>query len=571
MHGRMRVVVSVFRSAFENPVLVKVGFAYFFFYGAECGMWIALIIFAYGHGGSTASMVMMLVELLPCVALAPFVGALADRRRPTRMLCVGYGAQSAVMVGVSLAIAVKVPADVVFALAPLTTLTFMVTRPTHAALLPAIVRTPGELTAANVMGGWAEGGSSLVGPVVVGVMVTWRGVALAVLSMAGLTFISMVLVVSVIGRSTVVSPNRNAAELDTTRDKAGVVRRLSTWRATWAAVRSRTWATVTTTLRHPQMRTLLLLQTFYFALMGSLDFLCVILAVEYLHMGRGGAGFLNAGVGGGALVAGFFTAFLVGRRYIANTMMLNLALSVASLAVICATRRLGPVMLLLGAVGMFGAVFSVTAQTLLQRCAPSDSIAGSFSILEALLNVGLAIGVILVRLALAVGGIKMALLTPAVIGFALTLGLWRQLRKIDVAATVPQVEVRLLRSIPFFAALPAPSIEALARGVETMREPSGTVVFTEGDFGDCYYAVADGELTVTRAGRVVQELVRGGGFGELALIREVPRQATVTATTDVLLFRIAKEPFIEVLTGYARASAAAEEVIIGYSNDEDTE
>src|ERR1035437_3441170 len=97
MHGRMRVVVSVFRSAFENPVLVKVGFAYFFFYGAECGMWIALIIFAYGHGGSTASMVMMLVELLPCVALAPFVGALADRRRPTRMLCVGYGAQSAVI------------------------------------------------------------------------------------------------------------------------------------------------------------------------------------------------------------------------------------------------------------------------------------------------------------------------------------------------------------------------------------------------------------------------------------------------------------------------------------------
>src|ERR1035441_6382495 len=112
-------------------------------------------------------------------------------------------------------------------------------------------------------------------------MVTWRGVALAVLSMAGLTFISMVLVVSVIGRSTVVSPNRNAAELDTTRDKAGVVRRLSTWRATWAAVRSRTWATVATTLRHPQMRTLLLLQTFYFALMGSLDFPCVVFAVEY--------------------------------------------------------------------------------------------------------------------------------------------------------------------------------------------------------------------------------------------------------------------------------------------------
>jgi hypothetical protein len=571
MRDRVRVVVSVFREAFENSDLRRVGFAYFFFNGAECGMWIALIVFAYGQGGSTAGMVMMLAQLLPCAALAPFVGALTDRRHPTRVLCVGYGAQTVAIAGVSLAIAANVPVGGVIALAPLTALTFMITRPTHAALLPAIVRTPGELTAASVMGGWADGGSSLMGPVVVGVVVSWRGVAPAVLSMSGLTLVSTLLIVSVMRRSTVAASNRIVAQRDTTREAAGDVHRLSAGRATWAAVRSRTWATVATTLRHPQMRVLLLVQTFYFALVGSLDLLCVILAVRYLHMGRGGAGYLNAVVGGGALLAGFITAFLVGRRYIANTMMLNLALSVASLAVVAATRSLGPVMLLLGAVGMFGAVFSVTAQTLLLRSAPSDSIAGSFSILEALLNVGLAVGAVFVRLALALGGIRLALLTPAVIGLALALGLWRQLHKIDVAATVPQVEVRLLRSIPFFAALPAPSIEALARGAETVREPCGTVVITEGDGGNCYYAVADGELTVTRAGRVVQELTRGGGFGELALIREIPRQATVTATTDVLLLRITKEPFIEVLTGYASAASAAEEVIIGYSRDDDAE
>jgi CRP-like cAMP-binding protein len=97
------------------------------------------------------------------------------------------------------------------------------------------------------------------------------------------------------------------------------------------------------------------------------------------------------------------------------------------------------------------------------------------------------------------------------------------------------------------------------------------VVFTEGDSGDCYYAVADGQLSVTRQGRVVQTLSRGGGFGELALVRDIPRQATVTATTDALLYRIYKESFIETLTGHASAALAAEEIITGYPKDQDAD
>jgi hypothetical protein len=278
---------------------------------------------------------------------------------------------------------------------------------------------------------------------------------------------------------------------------------------------------------------------------------------------------LNAAAGGGALLAGFMTAFLVGRRYIANTLTLTLALSVAGLAVIAAIRSVGPVALLLGAVGMFAAVFNVSAQTLLQRSVPSDSIAGSFSILEALLNVGLALGAVLVRVAMAIGGLKLALFAPAVIAFLLIIGLWRQLRQIDAAASVPQVEIQLLRSIPIFAALAAPSLEALARDLEPVSARAGTVVFNEGETGDCYYAVADGELSVTRRGRIVQTVSRGSGFGELALIREIPRQATVTATTDVLIYRISKEPFIETVTGYALAASTVEDVIAGYLRDEE--
>ena len=168
-------------------------------------------------------------------------------------------------------------------------------------------------------------------------------------------------------------------------------------------------------MRNPQIRVLLALHTFYFVLIGALDLLCVILAVRLLHMGPGGPGFLNAALGGGALLAGFVTAFLVGRRHLANTLTVALSVAVVALALIGAIPRVAPAILLIGTVGLAGAVFDITGRTLLQRSAPSDAIAGSFSILEALMDLGLALGAVLVRVAIAIGGLKAALFAPAVV------------------------------------------------------------------------------------------------------------------------------------------------------------
>ena len=184
-----------------------------------------------------------------------------------------------------------------------------------------------------------------------------------------------------------------------------------------------------------------------------------------------------------------------------------------------------------------------------------------FSILESLMDFGLVTGVIVVRVALAIGGIRAALVAPAVCAIALIAVLWRRLRSIDESATIPQVEIQLLRSIPMFAALPAPSLEGVARQLLPVAVPGGTVVIRQGDRGDLYYAVADGELTVSREGKVVQRLAHGDGFGEIALIRDVPRQATVTAVNDSLLYSLEKESFLETITGQVSAFSAARTVI----------
>ena len=127
----------------------------------------------------------------------------------------------------------------------------------------------------------------------------------------------------------------------------------------------------------------------------------------------------------------------------------------------------------------------------------------------------------------------------------------------DDSAVVPLVQIRLLPAIPIFAALPAPELEGVAKELEPVPVRAGTTVFHEGDSGDKYYAVSSGSLRIVRHGELVQTVTRGQGFGEIALIRDIPRQATVTAESDALLYSLEKDLFVVTLTRHAGATTAA--------------
>lgn len=564
-------MLAVFRAATRNPWLRRVGLAYALFVAAEFGIWIGLLVFAYDHGGASASLLMVVVQLVPCIALGPFIGALADRQRPSRVVQVGYGLQALTMIAAGCAIGFGAPPLVVFVLASLTALSLTLTRSPQAALLPAIVRTPEELTAANVMTGWTDGAAALVGPALVGLILAWRGLGPAIVATGFMSLLAMALTMGVAGPAAAAGASEpvDRAPIDD-GTKGPMARRVTEVRRGLQSIRSGAGSNVATAVRNPQIRILLTLHTFYFVVIGALDLLCVVLAVEYLHMGKGGAGYLNAALGGGALLAAFVTVFLVGRRRLARTLTAALAVAVVSLALIGLTPHVLPVLVLIGAVGLAGTVFDTTSRTLLQRSAPSDAIAGSFSILEALMDFGLVLGAVLVRLGLSIGGLRAALLAPAVGAAALIAVLWTRLHRIDASATIPQVEIQLLRSIPIFAVLPAPSLEGVAKELAPEEVPAGTVVIREGDSGDRYFAVGDGRLAVTRDGHHLQTIFRGDGFGEIALIRDVPRQATVTAVTNALLYSLQKELFVETVTGHASVSSATHNVIAGHLGDGST-
>jgi CRP-like cAMP-binding protein len=133
----------------------------------------------------------------------------------------------------------------------------------------------------------------------------------------------------------------------------------------------------------------------------------------------------------------------------------------------------------------------------------------------------------------------------------------RGLRRIDVVALAPP-NLELLRKISLFALLPEPTLELLARATVPVEAQPGEVVITEGDSGDLFYAIESGTVEVTKEGRHVADLGPGDYFGEIALLRDVPRTATVTAKTACVFQTLDRTQFIPAVTGHGGSMETAE-------------
>jgi predicted MFS family arabinose efflux permease len=538
-------VMRVMRAAGSSSPLRRVLVAFAAFEIVDLTIWIVLLVYGYKHGGTTGSVVMALVQLVPAAALAPWLGALADRTSPERVLLGGYGFLALTTGAMAAAIAAHAAAPVVFALAPLSMLSLTGPRPALASILPALVTTPEQLTAANVMEGWAEVTGNIAGPAVAALLVSTRGPALAMTVSSAVMLAAALWTFAGLPRASLVraEPALSGAALpdqDPASKKAGARRNFTLVR------------------QSPATLLLLGLHGFYYLVIGAMEIVCVVLAAAVLHLGVADTGYLTACLGAGTVVAGAVSVVLVGRAQLAGVIARSLALVMLAFVVLAVAPRLGDTFVILAAIGFGGALTDVSTRVLLLRVVPSNAIAGAFSFFEAVMNVGLAVGALLARGLIACAGAQGALYGLAALAALALAAVWRPLRSVDADATVPQVEVRLLRAIPIFSALPAPALEGVGRQLLRQEFSAGTAVVSEGERGDRWYVVAEGSLRVTRDGALVATLGRGDGFGEIALVRGVPRSATVTADTNALLYSLDGTAFQLVLTRYAPAGVAAE-------------
>ena len=141
---------------------------------------------------------------------------------------------------------------------------------------------------------------------------------------------------------------------------------------------------------------------------------------------------------------------------------------------------------------------------------------------------------------------------------------WRALRRLEARTTVPAREFAVLRGVPMLGPLPGARVETLALRVIAVPVPPGQVVVHEGEPGDRYYVVADGRFAVEVGGVARAEIGPGGAFGETALLRDIPRTATVTASEPGLLFGVERDDFLAVISGHPRTAQLANALADSY-------
>jgi hypothetical protein len=288
--------------------------------------------------------------------------------------------------------------------------------------------------------------------------------------------------------------------------------------------------------------------------------LAVTLALGPLGIGGSGAGYLTATHGCGAVAGAAASLALIGRPRLVPTILAASALAGVGFFVLGLATWLAVAFAAAFVAGVSRSLLEVTGQTLLQRVTPTALLARVFAFKEGLAMATWGIGSGLVPLLVAVAGTTGAIFFAGAIVPVVVLLRLPRLIEVDAAARVPAVMIALLRTVSLFRLLPVPALEGVARETAELDVAAGATVVREGEPGDRYFAVADGTFEASKDGRPLGRLGRGEGFGEIALLREGIRTATVTALTAGRLAVVEREPFLVAVTGHGPTNQRAHEI-----------
>jgi MFS family permease len=534
MRDKVRVVLTVVR----DPTLARVELAYLACSMAEYGTWMAVLVYAYGLGGAGLSATFALVQLVPSGIVAPFAAALGDRYPRDRLLVAGYVIQAVTMAGTAAVMLSGAPAVVTLGVASLVAVSFSLTRPIMSVILPDVTHSPADLTAANGVASIAEATGIFVGPLLGGLLLG--------ASQPGFVFLFF----AVTATAGAVLVARLPTVAQATTDGVGLRDVL--------ADSLRGFAVIAAT---PQVRVLIAVLGSVTMLGGAIDILLVATAIDLLRAGDAWAGFLYAAFGLGGIIGAVATVSLVGRRRMTPALAASGGLFGAPIAAIAALPTIAAVPLFAAISGLGSSYANMAGRTLLQRVTPERVMARVFGVLEAVHMFALAAGSVLAGLIIALAGVGWALIAGGLLVPAVLAVLWTRLGALDRHARAPDPEaLALLRSLPIFAPLSAPSMERILAELTWLEVPAGSIVVREGEHGDRFYVIADGRVSITVGAREVNVEGPGEYFGEIALLRDLPRTATVTALTPLRLLAIERDRFLEAITGHAHSQRQAEEV-----------
>jgi MFS family permease len=503
----------------------------------EQASWLAVLFYALQRGGVREVGIVAALQLAPTVILTPFSAYAGDRFPPGRALAVGYGVQFVTMAATAAAMWADAPLlAYASAAAAATAVSFV--RPVMGALLPAVTHDPSDLVAANVVVGLIEQIGVFIGPLLAGAILAMSSPAMAFAVSASLCAVAAI----------AVTPISSLADDRADPPDAG------------AALRT-VFAGFGVLVRHSTLLMLLALIAVTGAVKGVTDFAVVALTQDRVPGGGGTSGLLAGASGLGGFVGAFTAARLIRSQGTTRQISVSLVLITVSFAAVAVADQLP---LALAAVALMGAgetLLVVTTMVGLQRRVPSAVLARVFGVVEGTTMGMTAVGALVIsvlsqRVSLGAAFVILAIVLVLVMS-AVIVGLRSHG---DELPPVDDAIVRRLLVDPILAPLAAPTIERLARQVVPSEVPIGQQIVREGEHGDRYFLIVDGTVAVTQHGRLIRHLGAGRSFGEIALLHDRARTATVTASAPCTLLALDRSDFLEAVTGHSRASLTAHRV-----------
>jgi MFS family permease len=525
----------------ENRDLGLLGMARIGISFASWSFAIALGVYGFEAHGVVGVGLVALVRLLPGAISSPFAGLIADRNPRRDVLVRASVGMAVVLAGAALAAGLDAPADLVFVFPALYAVALSFYVPAEAALFPVLARTPQELSASNVNHSAMENAGFIVAAITSGLLMTATSPGFVFAVAAAVTAAVVLLLLGV-------SRDRRPeyAEDDEGEVLSGVLREASLGAR---ALRE-----------HPALRLASLTLVVLLLFEGFADVILVAMALELLHLEEGSVGFLNAAWGIGALAGGAALAVLLDRG------QLVIAIAGGSLVIGAATVVPGiwpeqaTAYLAWFGIGIGFTFVEVAAKTLMQRLGSDETMGRLISSLEAGRLAAMALGslgaILLVELLHPDGAlVALGALMPVFVFLC-----WTRLRAYEVGAPVAEAQYAQLRGNSIFAPLPIATLERLSHDLVAVEARAGEEVIVQGEVGDRFYLIERGQVEVFEHGEFRRHEGPGESFGEIALLHDVPRTATVRATEDTRLLALDREQFLFAVTGHRRSQQQARSV-----------
>jgi cyclic nucleotide-binding protein/MFS transporter len=525
------------RDALQLPGMRRIELGYGLSITGELAGTVALVVYAVSAGGAGLVAVYAASRTVAGMGVALVLTGITSRLRRDRLLRWSIALRMVLLAAAALLAASGQPPAAVIATGAASSALAGTYRPLQAAVLPWLVRTPAELAASNAVTAVMENSGALAGPLLAGGLLAVAAPAAAIAAAAGVLAATSLSLLRLTVPDTPDLPGHGAVQV--ARDVASGL------------------AEFVRMAPPGGIAILAFAQTLF---RGALVVLIAVLAVHVLALGGSAVGWLTAafgagGLAGGALAAGAVRITRLGRSFITGMLVWGLPLALLALRPAAALAYLALVI-----IGIGNAVVDVSAFTLVTRLAGPRTAGKVLGALEFVALAGLATGSILTPLLLQLFGTRgtLALLGGGLAGLALAHA--ARFRRLDQAVPAPGPETGLLISLPMFAPLPLAITDLLAAEIEPRQFPAGTVVIREGEPGDHFHLIIEGSATVSVHGTPRPSLHRGDCFGEIALLRDTPRTATVTAEQPLHTLALGREQFLTAVTGNPASKTAADEL-----------